>query len=97
MKNFKKQLANQQKVNEAVNAIFNHFDDYGSYCEHYRTMANAQAEIMQMMELSLLQAANGGCGVAMDDIASFICDVQHVYKLLQPFADMMGQVYGNED
>lgn len=97
MKNFKKQLENQQKINEAVNAIINHFKDEASYCDHYRTMSEAQTIIMELTELNLAQAAGGRAHVPIKELYEFVFEVNEIYKLLKPFAEMIGQVYGNED
>ena len=51
--NMKKMLADQQKINEAVKAVFNLFSDcpYATYVE---AMAEAQTQIIGLMELAKL-------------------------------------------
>jgi hypothetical protein len=97
MSNFKKSLEYQQKVNEAVQAIFNHFKVEISYAETLETMTDAQCQIMQLMEINRIATANKQIGVPTDAINNFISEVNEIHKLLRPFANLMGQVYGNED
>lgn len=100
MKNFKKQLENQQKINEAAKAIIDHFTDVDNYSSHYESMANATVQIMQLIELNqrVIAIDSGiGKGEMTDDIPGFLWDVTVIYKLLKPFAEMVGQVYGEKD
>lgn len=97
MSNFKKSLDYQQKVNEAVGAIFRHFREETSYAESLETMTDAQCQIMQLMEINRLATANNQVGVVTDAINNFVAEVNELHKLLRPFANLMGQVYGNEE
>ena len=48
MNNFKRTLEDQQKINEAVQAIFEHFSRWACYSEHIEVMSKAQTAIMVM-------------------------------------------------
>ena len=89
--NMKKMLADQQKINEAVKAIFNYFRDcpYASYVEQ---LADAQTQIIALMELAKQQAAiRGACEeVQTDGITTFLMDASYQLKLLRPFAELLG-------
>ena len=52
MANLKKSIETQKVINEAVDAIFKHFKDEVSYPETLETMADAQVELMELMEYS---------------------------------------------
>lgn len=97
MKNFKKQLENQQKINDAVQDIFKFLEEETNFSEMYCTMAQAQTCIMRLMETNRFYEANGNFSTPTDEITNFIYDVSEVYKLLKPFATIMGQVYGEKD
>ena len=97
MSNFKKSMEYQQKVNEAVQAIFHHFREEISYAETLETMTDAQCQIMQLMEINRIATANNKVGVVTDAINNFVAEVNEIHKLLRPFANLMGQVYGTED
>ena len=89
--NLKKTLADQHKINEAVKYIFNVFSDtpYATYVEE---MAEAQTQIIGLMELAKQQAAihEPLDMVDTDGISQFLMDVRTFFKLLRPFADMVG-------
>lgn len=100
MKNFKKQLENQQKINEAAKDIIEHFTHFANYSSHYESMANATVQIMQLIELNqrvMAVESEIGKGEMTDDIPDFLWEVTMIYKLLKPFAEMVGQVYGERD
>jgi hypothetical protein len=63
-------------------------------------MADAQVEMMQLMEINRYIAACPSLeimSVPATSITNFIHEANEAYKLLRPFAKLMGQVYGNED
>ena len=100
MSNFKKTIETQKAINEAVEAIFQHFKEVISYAETLETMADAQVEMMELMEINRCIAESPSLGmesVPMTNITNFIHEANEAYKLLRPFAKLMGQVYGNED
>lgn len=100
MSNFKKTIETQKAINEAVEAIFQHFKKEISYAETLETMADAQVELMELMELNRYIAACPSLeleSVPATSITTFIYEANEAYKLLRPFAKLMGQVYGNED
>lgn len=88
--NMKKMLADQQKINEAVKAIFNLFSEcpYASYMED---MAEAQTQIISLMEMAKQQAAiHDACDeIQTSDITMFLMDVSSIFKILRPFAEML--------
>jgi hypothetical protein len=97
MNNYKKALDTQKQVNEAVDAIFDRFQNEIAYADMMETMANAQAQIMQLMELNSLMTISGQYdNIDTSSITDFIYDVSRAYRLLRPFAVIEGQVYGNE-
>jgi hypothetical protein len=100
MSNFKKTIETQKAINEAVEAIFKHFKEEMCYSETLETMADAQVEMMELMEINRYVAACPSLGmhsVTVTSITNFIHEANEAYKLLRPFAKLMGQVYGNED
>ena len=88
MNNMKKVLENQQRLNEAVNAIVENFTAGYPYEEHLEQMVDAQTEIVALMELAKQQAAIGGsrCEVDTETITVFLQAVRTYLKLLKPFA-----------
>ena len=92
MNKFKKSLEDQQKINEAVKAIFNLFSDcpYASYVE---SMAEAQTQIIGLMEMAKQQAAihEASEEIQTNDIAMFLMDMSAFFKVLRPFADMLNE------
>lgn len=100
MSNFKKTIETQKAINEAVEAIFKHFKREISYAETLETMADAQVEMMELMEINRCIAESPSLGmtsVPVTSITNFIHEANEAYKLLRPFAKLMGQVYGNEE
>ena len=100
MSNFRKTIETQKAINGAVEEIFRHFRDVISYAETLETMADAQVELMELMEINRTIAANSEYGletVPTDNIVNFIHEANQAYRLLRPFAKLMGQVYGNEE
>ena len=89
----------EKTINEAVDAIFNHFDDVISFADTLETMTEAQVQMMELMEINRRVAACSDHhmeSVPTDNINAFVYEVHEVYRLLRPFAKLMGQVYGNE-
>ena len=100
MSTLKKTIETQRAINEAVEAIFKHFDRETSYAESLETMADAQIEIMEMMEMNRTIAACPSLGletVPTNDINAFLYQANQVYRLLRPIAKLIGQVYGNKE
>lgn len=100
MKNFKQTVETQKAINEAVEGIFTYFREESSYVEVMESMTDAQMEFMEMMELNRHITACPSLGidtVPTADINSFIYQASRIIKLLRPFANLMGQIYGNEE
>jgi hypothetical protein len=100
MGNYKKTIENQKAINEAVEAIFAHFKKEISYAETLETMADAHVELMELIELNRHIAACPSLGmesVPTTEITTFVYEANEAYKLLRPFAKLIGQVYGNEE
>ena len=100
MSNYKKTIETQKVINDAVEAIFAHFKNVVSYAETLETMTEAQVELMELMEMNRLAAEfkdMGVMSVPLQNLTDFIHEVNAAYRLLRPFAKLMGQVYGNEE
>jgi hypothetical protein len=100
MSNYKKTIETQKAINDAVEAIFAHFKNVVSYAETLETMTEAQVELMELMEINRHVAACPSLGmesVPTSKIATFVYEANEAYKLLRPFAKLIGQVYGNEE
>lgn len=91
MSNMKKMLENQQKVNEAVKAITNYFED-SPYDTDLELMLNATTQIVGLMELAKQQmvVTRGMDELTFktDDISIFLRVVNEHLKMLRPFAMM---------
>lgn len=90
----------QKAINEAVEKIFDFFDNVMSYAQALETMSEAHVQLMELMETNRRMASNSEHGiesVPTDEICTFVYEVNEVYHLLRPFAKLMGQVYGNEN
>lgn len=99
MGNLKKSLENQQKINEAVSAIFDHFREIASYSDHIETMAEAQTNALMLLDhynAALLMNEDEE-PITAGDMVTFFWEVSQVYKLLKPFARMIGQINGNKE
>lgn len=99
MGNLKKTLDTQKAINEAVEAIFKHFKEDTSYADTIETMADAQVEFMELMEINRQIAAcsyPGMNSIPTTSITNFVFEFNTIIKLLKPFATLLGQVYGNE-
>lgn len=100
MSNVKKTIDTQKAINEAVEGIFNYFKRESSYAESLETMAEAQMELMHLMEMNRIASEHPSLELdtmPTTHISSFVYDYSCLLKLLRPFAKLMGQVYGNED
>ena len=100
MSYLKKSIETQKAINEAVDAIFAHFRDVISFADALETLTEAQVQLMELMEINRRVAANSEYNiesVPTDNINAFVYEVHEVYRLLRPFAKLMGQVYGNEN
>lgn len=87
----KKMLENQQKVNEAVKAITNYFED-SPYETDLELMLDATTQIVGLMELAKQQmvVTRGMDELTFktDDISIFLRVVNEHLKMLRPFAMM---------
>jgi hypothetical protein len=100
MKNLKRTPEMQKAINEAADAIFNHFGEVISFADTLQTMNEAQVQLMELMEINRRVAACSDFhmeSVPTDDINTFVYEVNEAYRLLKPFAKLIGQVYGNEN
>lgn len=91
MSNMKKMLENQQKVNEAVKAITNYFED-SPYETDLELMLDATTQIVGLMELAKQQMIKTSgmdeLEFKTDDITIFLRVVNEHLKMLRPFAMM---------
>lgn len=87
----KKMLENQQKVNEAVKAITNYFED-SPYETDLELMLDATTQIVGLMELAKQQMIKTSgmdeLEFKTDDITIFLRVVNEHLKMLRPFAIM---------
>lgn len=100
MGNLKKSFETQKAINDAVQKIFEHFKDDVSYAETLETMADATADLMEILETNRYIAENPALSinsVPTNQIIAFFHEANTAYKLLRPFAKMLGQVYGSEE
>lgn len=91
MNNMKKMLESQQKVNEAVKAITNYFED-SPYETDLELMLDATTQIVGLMELAKQQMIKTSgmdeLEFKTDDITIFLRVVNEHLKMLRPFAMM---------
>lgn len=91
MSNMKKMLENQQKMNEAVKAITDYFEDI-PYETDLELMLNATTQIVGLMELAKQQmVVTRGMDELVfktDEISIFLRVVNEHLKMLRPFAMM---------
>jgi hypothetical protein len=94
MKDMKKMLKDQQKINEAVKRIVEYFSTEVPYTDHLEMMIEAQSQILDLMEMAKNQAAisNPHEEVDTESIMQFLRDVRCCHQLLKPFAQLAGQV-----
>lgn len=98
MSNFKKIQEQQAKIADAVKAINEFFHDDMTYAELMEDSAIAQQEIIAAMNAAARpMSGNTGDIPMMDHISIFIFDAMRAFKLLRPFAQLQGQIYGNEE
>lgn len=94
MANMKKMLENQQKINEAVKYIMEYFGGQCPYCVHIEQMLDAQTQIIGLMELAkhqMLVDPMTELRYETDQITMFLQDVRQYLKMLEPFANILGQ------
>jgi hypothetical protein len=98
MTNFKKVQDQQTKIAEAVREINEFFYQDTSYAEMMEDAAIAQQEIIGLMNV-VSRPVSGDTGdiPVMDHISLFIFDAMKAFKLLRPFAQLQGQIYGEKD
>lgn len=100
MGNLKKSFETQKAINDAVQAIFEHFKVEVSYAESLETMADATADLMEILEINRYIAECPSLSidsVPTNQIIAFFHEANAAYKLLRPFAKMLGQVYGSDE
>ena len=98
MSNYKRIQEQHAKIADAVRTINDFFHEDISYAEMMEDAANAQQEIIAVMNVAS-RPLSGDTGdiPEMDHISIFIYDAMRAFKLLKPFASLQGQIYGNED
>ena len=98
MNDMKKALENQQKINEAVTKIMTYFGEECCYCRHIEQMLDAQTQIIGLMELAkdkVISDPSQEFECSTDQITWFLYDVRQYLKMLEPFANLLGQTgYG---
>ena len=82
----KKMLADQQRINEAVQALVDNFKVHGSMADYYEHMAKTQAMMLATMGDNL----KGGAIELPVDVAFFFDEVVQLFEMLKPF-DQMAQ------
>ena len=98
MSNFKKIQEQQAKIADAVKAINEFFHDEMKYAELMEDAANAQQEIIAAMNVVSRPMSGDTSDIPdMDHISIFIYDAMRAFQLLRPFAQLQGQIYGNEE
>lgn len=92
MRNLRKALEDQQKVNEAVKAITDYFNET-FYETELELMLSATTQIVGLMELAKQQMINtrgrDELEFKTDEISLFLRVVSEYLKMLKPFAEMM--------
>lgn len=100
MSNYKKTIETQKAINDAVENIMKHFKEVVSYADMMETMADAQTELLQLMEINRYIGECDSLGldsVPATSLPDFIFHASQAFKLLKPFAQLIGQIYGEED
>ena len=80
MSNFKKTIETQKAINEAVEAIFKHFKEEICYSETLETMADAQVEMMELMEINRYVAACPSLGMHSVTVTSITNFIQNIFS-----------------
>ena len=99
MSNLQKTIEAQKVINEAVEEIINYFGHETPYAIHLEQMADAQIQILELLELArtaVRRNKNSDFDNNSDEIIYFLRDVRQYLKLLKPFIELTGQVYGTE-
>lgn len=88
MNSFKKSLNYQQKVNEAVSKLMEHFSQEVDMSSYYEEFAIAEAEIMSMIRLTdgyINSEKFHGDVYNPNTVVDFLVSVNTLYKMLKPF------------
>ena len=99
MGNMKKMLENQQKVNEAVQAIADYFRDTW-YETELELMFSATTQIVGLMELAKQQMIKDRLSeveFSTSEITVFLQVVRSYLRLLKPFAEMKDREAREDD
>jgi hypothetical protein len=95
---YKRIQEQQTKVAEAVKAINDFFHEEMKYSELMEDAAIAQQEIIAAINVAARPISGDTCDIPMmDHISIFIFDAMRAFQLLRPFAQLQGQIYGNEE
>lgn len=100
MVNFKQNLQQQEKINEAVKKVLKFYDETITYSEVVEGMAKAQTAIMVMTthyHRLLSQFTDEEDKPFHEDITEFLWIVSELLESTKPFADLLGQISGNKD
>ena len=100
MVNLKKTLQQQERINEAVQTVFEFFEKTAHYSEVVEDMAKAQTAIMVMTthyHRLLSQFKDEDDKPYHEDITQFLWIVSELLEATRPFADMLGQINGQRD
>lgn len=91
MSNFKKLQERQEKINKAVEKLVNYFDNECSIGGVYQAQAEAQIEIMSMMQMTEQYISHGqdlGEVFRPDNVTDYLWCINEILKLLRPFAEI---------
>lgn len=91
MSNFKKLQERQDKINKAVEKLVNYFDNECSIGGVYQAQAEAQIEIMSMMQMTEKYISHGqdlGEVFRPDNVTDYLWCINEILKLLRPFAEI---------
>lgn len=80
----KKMLADQQRINEAVQALVDNFKIHGSMADYYEHLAKTQA----MMLATMGDNRKGGAIELPVDVAFFFDELVQIFEMLKPFDEM---------
>ena len=84
MKDMKKMVSDQQKINDAASVLVEHFKQEFSLSDHYERMAKTQA--MMMMTMGMHQS-EGNIELPVE-VAFFFDDIRLLFEMLTPFDEM---------
>ena len=84
MSKLTERLEFQQKMNNALETLMNHFGKEISLASYYEEMASAQSQIMSVL-LATQEFSNCEDEVLRPkDVANFFSDINDLFKLLKP-------------